>query len=439
MPRSSGGRRSSLKNPKALAIGIGALVFIAVGFLFVRGPKPIIEIKGETLAEIGPLPILNTMVTGFTVAIILIVVSFLATRNMKLIPSGLQNLVEAIAEALYNLCIQTAGEKNGRRFFPVAATIFVFICVANWMALTPIFNSFGSVLEVTPHHFHAESQVLTQKSGVGFIFPFSLGADEPRTDFVIDEGGREVEAKDAAAERCAGLAKDTKTECKESIYALSMAEALEKKDYHTDVDGCPALPAREASTAYVPGGPTRQPTEAEHAAWECYHHAYEAGIAGLKADGKKLGIILPYFRSMNTDLNSPLSLAIMSVIFIEFWGITGLGLFKYGSKFLNFSNPIAFFVGILEFIAEFARIISFTFRLFGNMLAGEILLLVMTFMVPFLIALPFYALETFVGMIQAFVFFMLTIAFGALALESHEEHGDDHDAGAEPHAAAEAH
>jgi len=72
-----------------------------------------------------------------------------------------------------------------------------------------------------------------------------------------------------------------------------------------------------------------------------------------------------------------------------------------------------------------ARIISFPFRLFGNMLAGEILLLVMTFLMPFVVALPFYALEAFVGVIQAFVFFMLTVAFGTLAVASHEEHVDE--------------
>ena len=149
---------------------------------------------------------------------------------------------------------------------------------------------------------------------------------------------------------------------------------------------------------------------------------YEEAIQYLEEDGKELGIILPYFRSMNTDLNSPLSFAIISVIFIEFWGITGLGLFKYGGKFINFSSPINFFVGLLELVAEVARIISFTFRLFGNMLAGEILLLVMTFLIPFLVALPFYGLETFVGVIQAFVFFMLTVAFGALAVAEHGDH-----------------
>jgi F-type H+-transporting ATPase subunit a len=127
---------------------------------------------------------------------------------------------------------------------------------------------------------------------------------------------------------------------------------------------------------------------------------------------------------MNTDINSPLSIAIMAMIFIEFWGITTLGVFKYAAKFFNVSSPIAFFVGILEFIAELARIISFTFRLFGNMLAGEILLLVMTFLMPFLVALPFYGLETFVGIIQAFVFAMLTLVFAVLAVSSHDDHGE---------------
>ena len=86
-------------------------------------------------------------------------------------------------------------------------------------------------------------------------------------------------------------------------------------------------------------------------------------------------------------------------------------------------GAIDFFVGILEFIAEIARLISFSFRLFGNMLAGEILLLMMTFLVPLLLALPFYGLELFVGAIQAFVFAMLTLIFGALAVAGHgEEH-----------------
>src|SRR3970040_2785521 len=114
------------------------------------------------------------------------------------------------------------------------------------------------------------------------------------------------------------------------------------------------------------------------------------------------------------------------MIFVEFWGITTLGFFRYMGKFFNISSPINFIVGLLEFIAELARLISFTFRLFGNMLAGEILLLVMTFMIPLLLAVPFYGLELFVGVIQAFVFAMLTLVFGALAVAGHgEEHAEE--------------
>jgi F-type H+-transporting ATPase subunit a len=86
---------------------------------------------------------------------------------------------------------------------------------------------------------------------------------------------------------------------------------------------------------------------------------------------------------------------------------------------------IDFFVGILELIAEIARLVSFTFRLFGNMLAGEILLLMMTFLIPLLLALPFYGLELFVGAIQAFVFAMLTLIFGALAVAGHGDEQEE--------------
>ena len=110
-------------------------------------------------------------------------------------------------------------------------------------------------------------------------------------------------------------------------------------------------------------------------------------------------MLFPYLRGINTDLMTPLSFALVSVFFIEYWGITTLGFFRYGSKFINFSSPIDFFVGFLESIAEFAKLISFSFRLFGNMLAGEILLLVMTFLVALAspILVIFYGLELFVG------------------------------------------
>ncbi|MCH7475839.1 MAG: F0F1 ATP synthase subunit A, partial [Gemmatimonadetes bacterium] len=116
--------------------------------------------------------------------------------------------------------------------------------------------------------------------------------------------------------------------------------------------------------------------------------AREHAIAAERAEqgvgeDETVGVLAPYFRSVNTDLMSPLSLAIVSAIFVEWWGISALGFIGYGKRFFNFGrlakgNPmgiIDIFVGILELIAEFARLISFSFLLFGNMLAGEILLL----------------------------------------------------------------
>ncbi len=165
----------------------------------------------------------------------------------------------------------------------------------------------------------------------------------------------------------------------------------------------------------------------------CREQAIEAATAE-KASGsnEKLGVLFPYLRGINTDLMTPLSFALISMVLIQWWGITTLGFFKYTGKFINFSSPINFFVGILESIAEFAKIISFSFRLFGNMLAGEILLLVMTFLVALAspILVIFYGLEVFVGSIQAFVFGALTLVFAMGAVASHDDHEHERRRGA---------
>ena len=112
------------------------------------------------------------------------------------------------------------------------------------------------------------------------------------------------------------------------------------------------------------------------------------------------------------------------MIAIHFWGFSALGLGHLG-KFINFKEgPIGFFVGILEAIAEAARLISFTFRLFGNIFAGEVLLAAIIFLIPLIGIIPFLGLELFVGLIQAFIFSMLTLVFATVATISHG--GDDH-------------
>lgn len=185
-----------------------------------------------------------------------------------------------------------------------------------------------------------------------------------------------------------------------------------------------------------------------------HEEQYEEAIS----EGKTVGELFPILRGPNTDVNTPLALAIVSAIAVEWWGISALGLFSYGKKFFNFGTlftgirkfnfgmifqgVIDAFVGILELISEFVRLVSFTFRLFGNMFAGEVVILMFTFLTPLVVAVVFYGLEIFVGLIQAFIFAILTLVFGMMAVE-HGEHGsheeeDGHKHGTEEPEAPEA-
>jgi len=119
---------------------------------------------------------------------------------------------------------------------------------------------------------------------------------------------------------------------------------------------------------------------------------------------------VPFFRGGTADLNITLGLAIFAVFSIQVYGYKAKGL-KYFKKFFDLSNPINFFVGFLELISEFAKIVSFAFRLFGNIFAGEVLLAVIAFLIPVFASLPFMGLEIFVGFIQALVFATLTLVF----------------------------
>lgn len=140
------------------------------------------------------------------------------------------------------------------------------------------------------------------------------------------------------------------------------------------------------------------------------------GSIGFYEHGK----LVPFFRSATADLNTTLAFAMISVIIIQISGVVALGFFRYGKKFFNFSSPINFFVGLLELISEFAKIISFSFRLFGSVLAGEILLTVITGLVPYLMPLPFMGLELFIGAVQALVFILLTMVFLKIAMTAQE-------------------
>ncbi len=131
---------------------------------------------------------------------------------------------------------------------------------------------------------------------------------------------------------------------------------------------------------------------------------------------------VPFLRAPGADLNFTLALGIGAVVAVHIIGVGAIGVISHGKKFINLSGPIDFFVGILEFISEFAKMVSFSFRLFGNVFAGEVLLTIVAFLVPYFVPLPFLFLELFVGFIQALIFSMLTLVFVASATVTHEGH-----------------
>ncbi|MBI4285432.1 MAG: F0F1 ATP synthase subunit A [Chloroflexi bacterium] len=268
-------------------------------------PQPHPRLPAETIFHTLGFPITNSIIATWVTVVFLVIFSWAVTRRMKLVPGRLQAIFEALLGWLLSFCESVAGERNGRRFFPIIATIFLFVLFNAWLSLIPGFVS------ITAHTAEGETELL---------------------------------------------------------------------------------------------------------------------------------------RGANTDLNTPLALALVSFIFVEYYGLRSLG-FRYLKKFANFGllfssfgllfrgrvksafgglflGFVNIFVGIVETLSEFIRIVSFTFRLFGNMTAGEILLLLVMYLVPFVVALPFYGLELLVGFIQALIFGGLTLVFASMAVTPHEEESE---------------
>jgi F-type H+-transporting ATPase subunit a len=182
--------------------------------------------------------------------------------------------------------------------------------------------------------------------------------------------------------------------------------------------------------------PVEESAVHEAEAEETEEHAEEA-------HGEEERVLAPFLRSAATDLNTTVALAICSVVAAQVYGFRAAG-FGYLTRFFNFGRIAGFFaglvglrprrglsdlltgvadiiIGILEVFDELTKILSFSFRLFGNIFAGEVLMLVIAFLMPVLASLPFMALELFVGFMQAFIFAVLSLAFFGLAV-AHGEH-----------------
>lgn len=140
------------------------------------------------------------------------------------------------------------------------------------------------------------------------------------------------------------------------------------------------------------------------------------GLIGLKEHGE----IVPFFKPTTSDFNTTLALALTSAVATHILSVKTLGVREYLSRFLSI-NPIYLFVGLLELISEATKVISLSFRLFGNIYAGEVVLGTISKIFAFVFPLPFLGLEIIVGLIQATVFAMLTMAFMSILMTSHHE------------------
>ncbi|MEA3399547.1 MAG: FoF1 ATP synthase subunit a [Patescibacteria group bacterium] len=152
------------------------------------------------------------------------------------------------------------------------------------------------------------------------------------------------------------------------------------------------------------------------------------------------GMFIPFLRSGTADINGTLALAVISVIGANIFGIVSIGVWKTFNKYVNLRSlgdiftkvkkdptilvvaPINFFVGILELIGEIAKVASLSFRLFGNVFAGEVLLISMSAIIAYGLPIPFLFLEIFVGLIQAFIFAVLVVVYFTIAAQDHSEH-----------------
>lgn len=328
---------------KLAIFGIVALVLLVVGAIVGRVALPAIIVAPEPVGSFfGLFPLTNTIVAAWFAMVVLLIISWAVTRNLQMVPGGLQNLFEAIIEAFLRPVEAVAGPANARRFFPLVFTIFIFVMISNWMGLLP---GFGTIGIIEPGHAH------------------------------------------------------------DSVHPVT-----------TNIAG--------AQLSVVPYGPKEGVGVSDE-----HHEPLQAG------PGEVVGTFVPFLRGATTDLNMTLAIALVAMAFVEYMGFKTLGFAGYGGKFVNVGafkqngpmmGVIFFFVGLLEIIAEIARVISFSFRLFGNIFAGEVLLVVIAFLLPWVATVPFLGLELFVGFIQAFVFAMLTVVFAATAMISHGDHDDHH-------------
>ncbi len=323
---------------------------------------PHISLSAEILWNVKGFPITNALLTTWLVMAVLVGFSLAATRKLTVVPSSkLQSIAEIIVGGLFDFFRAVSG-KYVDMAFPLLASLFLFIITANWIGLLPGVGTIGYF-----HQSHAPDQPV-ERSEVGSVAHDAFQQTE------------EAPISDETSSNAHGQPKG--------------AQEMKSYSIEAQVQGAP----------FEHSADTVVQTEGAHTAEEAGNHA----------------AFTPLFRGATADLNMTLALAIVAVVMIQYYGFKSAG-FHYSSRFFDLRSPIFFFVGILEILSDISKVVSFAFRLFGNIFAGEVLLAVIAFLIPIIAPLPFLMLELFVGFVQALVFSMLTAVFMSVAL-AHAEH-----------------
>lgn len=428
------------KTTRGLLVLIGILVFSGV-FCFwiptvllpgagIGVALPVIFVPGEILVKnfLGEGVHLTNTLVGMALAdvvIVLLLVFLYLGGGVKSVPGRLQSLLELLVGFMYDFAKSVAGSRAGR-IFPLVMTIFFFLLVANWLELVPGVDSVGLLHCAEPgfagYDVNYEGQTPEGTVSLNVTGVLNAGTKATLADFCSCEAvvlGHFPEGEEA--------------EC---------VEALEAAGVHMPEEGHPEEGAATEEHAEGSEDTHSEETAAaeEHAGEEEHHGVSEEVVAAVVAAeeeglvNSRLFVVTPFVRAAATDLNLTVALAVFAVLAVQIFGVWSLGP-DYFQKFVNLralgnlaKNPLGlvdFAVGIFEIISEFAKIISFAFRLFGNIFAGQVLLFVMAFLVATMLPVVFYALELFVGLMQAFVFAVLTLIFSAQAMVSHH-HEDEH-------------
>lgn len=454
---------------------VALLLFLAGVFVALEVPPviPFIQLPGENLPSGYNIPftdmrITNTLVAAVIVWILLLLfLAYIARRRPKdgseVPPGGFYNMFEALYEGLMGFISGIAGGAHFRLIFNMFMTIFLIVLLSNWMSLIPGIDTVGFIHAHTKEKYDPATDEYKVITTDGYeIYQGFLGISyvNGQCDWIspADEAAADEAAlANAEAARLAAIdelaVKDAYARYQAAHDGHGDDATEEGAGGHGDDDHAEeAGDSDEASAAYDEVLAAREAEKQARRDRDCYTGVaispWEDGYEPSGKDDKKAPIqlhpdpgsaeakrvpwvVLPLVRVASTDLNMTLTLAIIAVVMVQYVGVKALGI-GYLTKFFNFGTlfksplgGIDVAVGLLELIGDFAKILSFSFRLLGAMFAGAILLFVMSFLVPIL-PWPFFILEFFVGAIQALVFALLTAIFMNLATISHH-HDDDHD------------